>query len=301
MANIFNKKNIAGATTQNTFSQNSSSSTSSGKSWNTSHVSKATANGLKDAERPYSSQYEKALGSAVNAIQNRKNFEYDINKDALYQNAAKQYKLLGQQAMQETMANASALTGGYGSSYATTAGMQAYRAQLDKLSGMMPEYYQQARQNYDSDTNNLYNKANLFAGLESEAYQRWAAQRDYAYGKYNDEWQRNAVSHSQQTENSMQTQRNSNTQMTYSPQGSNLVLPTVEERYNAAHSYNNAKALMDVYGLSGSVSTYKDWKSIEGNKDKTYTDYQNYLSDSLGTIINAAYTKKQRKQSNNKK
>ncbi len=271
MANIFNKKNIAGATTQNTFSQNSSSSTSSGKSWNTSHVSKATVSGLKNAERPYGSQYEKALGSAVSAIQNRKNFEYDVNKDALYQNAAKQYKLLGQQAMQETMSNASALTGGYGSSYATTAGMQAYQAQLDKLSGMMPEFYQQARQNYDSDTNNLYNKANLFAGLESEAYQRWAAQRDYAYGKYNDEWQRNAVSHSQQSESSTQTQRNSNTNYTYDPNAGKPAKLTmnkedyINERTAGKWLYNNGLEdyVTEFNPKDGTgLATYKQWRDV---------------------------------------
>lgn len=288
MANIFNKKNIAGATTQNTFSQNSSSSSSSGKSWNTSHVSKATANGLKNAERPYSSQYEKALGSAVNAIQNRKNFEYDVNKDALYQNAAKQYKLLGQQAMQETMANASALTGGYGSSYAATAGMQAYQAQLDKLSGMMPEYYQQARQNYDSDTNNLYNKANLYAGLDSEAYQRWAAQRDYAYGKYNDEWQRNAVSHSQQTENSMQRQSSSNTNYTYDPNtGKPAKLTMDKEDYQTERTagrwlYNNGleNYVTEFNPEDGSgIATYEQWKdNVKGENEKaSRAGYKRYL------------------------
>ena len=124
---------------------------------------------MQNAERTYQSKYEKSLSGVLGQIENRKKFEYDVNKDALFQNAAKQYQLLGKQAMEDTTANAATLSGGYGNSYAATAGMQAYQAQLDKIAAMVPEYYQQARQNYDSETNELYNRANLFSGLESEA------------------------------------------------------------------------------------------------------------------------------------
>lgn len=286
--NIFGKKNITGATTQNSFSTNSSSSTSTGASWNTSRVSGRTIQDLRDAERKYRSQYAKPLSSALGAIENRKKFEYDVNKDALYQNAKKQYQLMGQQAMDETMANSTALSGGYGNSYATTAGMQAYQAQLDKLSGMMPEYYQQARENYDNETNNLYNKANLFAGLESEAYQRWAAERDYAYGKYNDEWQRNAVSHSKQTDTSTQTQSSSNTQTTYAPKTKKKLKMTSDDykRKGKARDwlYNNGLedyiTDFDTEDKTG-IATFNEWKKHVAEEDKTRAGYRRYLQEYL--------------------
>lgn len=290
--NIFGKKNITGATTQNSFSTNSSSSTSTGASWNTSRVSGRTIQDLRDAERKYRSQYAKPLSSALGTIENRKKFEYDVNKDALYQNAKKQYQLMGQQAMDETMANSTALSGGYGNSYATTAGMQAYQAQLDKLSGMMPEYYQQARENYDNETNNLYNKANLFAGLESEAYQRWAAERDYAYGKYNDEWQRNAVSHSKQTDTSTQTQSSSNTQTTYNANAGKKQVNKLQitpddyktERTARNWLYNNGlenyATDFDTEDKTG-IATFNEWKNHISKGNKNRQGYKRYIQDYL--------------------
>ena len=206
------------------------------------------------------------------------------------------------------MANAATLTGGYANSYATTAGQQAYNSYLQQLNDIVPQLYQQARSNYDNQTQNLYNKASLYQGLDSEAYQRWSNNRNYYMDKNNNEWNRNAVSHSKQTDTSSQSSRSgsssSNMQSTYANTGAgSLVLPTVEERYNAAHSYNNAKSLIDAYGLGGRVNTYKQWKKQQEdkeNKDRTYTDYQNYLSDALGEMIDNAYTKKARKKRSNK-
>ena len=266
MASILKKKYLTGVTTtnqnQSDWSNQRSTQNSNGTSWNTSNVSKKTINGLNKAERSYNSPYSKLLSGAVNDIQNRKDFEYDLNEDALYKQYADQYKALGNQAMQDTMANAATLTGGYANSYATTAGQQAYNSYLQQLNDIVPQLYQQARSNYDNQTQNLYNKASLYQGLDSEAYQRWSNNRNYYMDKYNNEWNRNAVSHSKQTDTSSQSSRSgsssSNMQSTYANTGAgSLVLPTVEERYNAAHSYNNAKSLIDAYGLGGRVNTYK--------------------------------------------
>ncbi|MBS5652504.1 MAG: hypothetical protein KHW49_02880 [Eubacterium sp.] len=312
MASILKKKYLTGVTTtnqnQSDWSNQRSTQNSNGTSWNTSNVSKKTINGLNKAERSYNSPYSKLLSGAVNDIQNRKDFEYDLNEDALYKQYADQYKALGNQAMQDTMANAATLTGGYANSYATTAGQQAYNSYLQQLNDIVPQLYQQARSNYDNQTQNLYNKASLYQGLDSEAYQRWSNNRNYYMDKYNNEWNRNAVSHSKQTDTSSQSSRSgsssSNMQSTYANTGAgSLVLPTVEERYNAAHSYNNAKSLIDAYGLGGRVNTYKQWKKQQEdkeNKDRTYTDYQNYLSDALGEMIDNVYTKKARKKRSNK-
>lgn len=325
MASILKNKNLTGITTtsqnQNDWSSQNSVQQSNGRSWNTSRVSRGTSQGLKRAERSYSSPYGKMLSGAVRDIQGRKDFEYDLNEDALYKQYAEQYKALGNQAMQDTMANAATLTGGYGNSYATTAGQQAYNSYLQQLNDIVPQLYQQARTNYDNETQNLYNKANLYQGLDSEAYQRWSNNRNYYLDKYNNEWNRNAVSHSSQTDSSSQSSRSgsssNNMQSTYvnpvysgysgysssgkgtKVSGSGLVLPTFDERYQAAHSYNSANTLKDVYGLDGKIMNYKKWKKQQG-ENNSYTDYQNYLSDTLGVMINNAYSKKARKKNSNK-
>lgn len=314
MANFLKNKYMSGATTSNqsqsSFSQSQSTQTQNGKSWTESSISKETQKALKKAEKPFSSIYTNLIKGTVNSINNRKPFEYDLNEDALYKQYAEQYKNLGNQAMQDTMANAATLTGGYGSSYATTAGQQAFNSYMEQLNDIVPNLYAQARSNYDSDTGRLYDQANLYAGLESNEWSKWSDNRNYISNKANNERNQNAVSHSTQTNTTTQTDRSSSnsssTQNTYvnpkytsgSTSGNSLVLPTYDERVDAAHSYNRAKSLMDTYGLSGYLSTYKEWKK---DNEGSYTDYQNYLSKSLEGIINTAYTQKQRKTSKNKK
>ena len=55
---------------------------------------------------------------ALQAYLNREDFQYDVNADALYQQYKDRYVELGKDAMEDTMGQAAALTGGYGSSYA---------------------------------------------------------------------------------------------------------------------------------------------------------------------------------------
>ena len=52
----------------------------------------------------------------------QKPFSYDPSADPLYHHYAAAYTRGGKQAMEDTLASAAALTGGYGSSYATRHG-----------------------------------------------------------------------------------------------------------------------------------------------------------------------------------
>lgn len=124
----------------------------------------------------FSSDWQSQLNQMVDQILNRPAFSYDLNADALYDQYREQYTRLGQQAMQDTMGQAAGLTGGYGSTYATGAGQQAYYDYLDRLNDMVPELYAQARASYDSDTQQLYNNATLLQNLYDQDYQRWRDQ-----------------------------------------------------------------------------------------------------------------------------
>ena len=59
---------------------------------------------------------------ALEQYLNREAFQYDLNADALYQQYQNRYQELGRNAMKDTMGQAAALTGGYGSSYAIKPG-----------------------------------------------------------------------------------------------------------------------------------------------------------------------------------
>ena len=61
----------------------------------------------------YQSRWDDELTSLYDQIRNRKKFSYDMGTDPLYQQYREQYQRLGRLAMQDTMGQAAALTGGY--------------------------------------------------------------------------------------------------------------------------------------------------------------------------------------------
>ena len=145
------------------------------------------------------------LDDVLNQYLNREKFSYNFNEDALYQQYKDKYIQQGKMAMQDTMGQAAALTGGYGNSYAATAGNQAYNASLENLNDIIPELYQLAYDRYNQEGQDILNKYSLLSddrateyGMWSDKYNRLAADRDYYgndyynergfdYGKYSDD------------------------------------------------------------------------------------------------------------------
>lgn len=107
--------------------------------------------------------YVEQLNALYDQIMNRKPFQYDLNGDLLYRQMADQYTQLGQQAMRDTIGQASALTGGYGNSYATTAGNQAYQQYLTQLNNNIPDFYDRALQAWQLQGDELLNQYQLAA------------------------------------------------------------------------------------------------------------------------------------------
>lgn len=142
----------------------------------------------------YTGKYDNLINDNINNILNRKQFSYDANKDALYNQYKDMYTRNGQTAMQDTMGNAALLTGGYGNSYATTAGQQAYNSYMQQLNDKIPELEQRAYERYRDETNDLYNQNNLLTNLDSTDYSRYRDKisdylndRDFYYNAYNNE------------------------------------------------------------------------------------------------------------------
>lgn len=121
----------------------------------------------------YRSQYQDQMSSLLTQLQNRPNFRYDADGDALYRQYKDRYIHNGQRAMQDTMGQAAALTGGYGSSYAQNVGQQVYNEYMMGLNDVIPELYQLARDKYDRETANLQDRYAMYANLEAQDYSRW--------------------------------------------------------------------------------------------------------------------------------
>lgn len=100
-------------------------------------------------------------------------FSYDFNADALYQQYKDQYMKQGKMAMQDAMGQASALTGGYGNSYAATAGNQAYQASLENLNNVIPELYQMAYNMHQDKGQNMLNQLALLDSDRTFKYGAW--------------------------------------------------------------------------------------------------------------------------------
>lgn len=104
------------------------------------------------------------------AIRNRAAFAYDPNGDAMYRRYKDSYLTQGKRAMEDTIGQAAAMTGGYGSSYAQVAGQQAYQEYLQELNDVLPQLQELAYEKYSDETDRL-----------REEYDRLASERDAAF------------------------------------------------------------------------------------------------------------------------
>jgi hypothetical protein len=141
----------------------------------------------------YKSSYEDTIAALTDKIMNREKFTYDLNGDALYQQYKDQFINQGKLAMQDTMGQAAAMTGGYGNSYAQSVGQQTYQGYLQQLNDKVPELYQLALNQYNQEGEDMYNQYGLLTDRESTEYDRyrddvadWNADRSFAYGEYRD-------------------------------------------------------------------------------------------------------------------
>lgn len=125
---------------------------------------------------------------ALQAYLNQEDFQYDLNGDALYRQYKDRYMEMGKAAMQDTMGQAAALTGGYGSSYAQSVGQQAYNSYLQQLGDVVPELYQLAYDRYRDKGDRLYKSYQSWAQLEQQAAQeeQWAMEYALAERKRQD-------------------------------------------------------------------------------------------------------------------
>lgn len=134
----------------------------------------------------FESKYEGQISDILDNILNRPKFSYtaeDMTNDDLYKMYRDQYLRQGNLAMRDTMGNAAALTGGYGSTYASAAGQQAYDNYVSMLNDKALDFYDRAYQRYNDEGQNLYNQMNVVTGLDNTDYQR---HRDTVSDYYND-------------------------------------------------------------------------------------------------------------------
>lgn len=129
----------------------------------------------------YQSSWQAQIDSVLNGILNRERFSYNQDADPMYQQYRNSYVTQGRNAMRDTMGQAAALTGGYGSSYAQAAGQQAYQNHLQQLaSTVQPQLYNMALNAYNAENEAANNRLAALQQQENAAYGRWSDAYDRA-------------------------------------------------------------------------------------------------------------------------
>lgn len=133
---------------------------------------------LDELEKPGEFQYgnQQLFDEVFDKIMNGEEFSYDLNGDALYQQYKDQYVNQGKLAMQDAIGQASAMTGGYGNSYAQSVGQQTYQGYLQQLNDKIPELYKLALDKYNMDRQDL-----------KDQYSMLSSDRNYQYGMHRDD------------------------------------------------------------------------------------------------------------------
>ena len=121
----------------------------------------------------YTSGFEARLQELYDQIAGREAFSYGPEEDEMYKRYARLYAAQGAAAMEDTMGQAAALTGGSGSSYAQAGGQQAYDRYLGELAALVPELRQAALAEYTQEGKALTDRYGLLRQQESAAYDRW--------------------------------------------------------------------------------------------------------------------------------
>lgn len=137
--------------------------------------------------------YSDQVRDMMSRIQNRDKFSYDVDSDPLFQQALASAMSSGKSAMQDTMGQAAALTGGYGSTYATSAANQAYNSFIEDAYNNFPQYYQTAMEAYQMEGDEMYRQLDMLNAADETEYGRMLNAYDvtsqYRNQMYNEAYQ----------------------------------------------------------------------------------------------------------------
>lgn len=208
--------------------------------------------------------YTDRINEMMDKIQNRDEFEYDVDNDQLFQQALASAMKSGQTAMQDTIGQASSLTGGYGSTYATSAGNQAYNAFIEDAYNNLPEYYQMAMEAYQMEGQEMYNQLAMLNEADANEYMRMYNSWDANFKNAQNIW--------------------------------NQDFSTWEAGVNQA--YNSANLQLNEYGqrVENAFNLYQaNWNAYESMYAKEYASWQDMVTQAqqAATLLNDNYWKDQ--------
>ena len=155
----------------------------------------ASSGSFSYAQAPtYVSKYQDQINALTARLMGAAPFSYDPDSDPTYQQYKESYTRSGERAMQDTLGQIAARTGGLASSYAASASQQAYDNYMAALADKVPELKQLAYSMYLDEQSALRSNLNTLLSLEQSEYAKYLdalsqynADRNFAYGQFTDE------------------------------------------------------------------------------------------------------------------
>ena len=210
----------------------------------------------------YTPQYDDEINSLLGKLLDREKFSYDASTDPLYQQYKTLYTQQGKTAMQDTMGQAAALTGGYGSSYSQAVGQQQYDAYLQKLNEIVPDLYSQAYQMYRDEEDALLGQYQIYLNRDAQDYER----------------HKNYLSEYQNAQNAVADQVTAILQMGGTPSNSLIARSGLSDEYvDALRNYYQQQAAAQTAARSGG-------RSGGGGSSRTYPSDKDYKVNKDGSI-----------------
>lgn len=216
---------------------------------------------VKGEKPQYQTAYAPQIQQLYDKVMNRGEFKYDVNSDPVYQQLRGEWQNAGRMAMEDTIAQATGLSGGYGNSFAQAAGQQQYNQHMQQMGAMIPQLRNQAYQEYANEGEMLQNQlltAQQMDALEYEKFRNEVGdlwnQQQFNYNKEQD-----LKNYEMAMQQMTMAQRESAFQQAMAMMQAGLN-PGAEMLMQAGISEEDAKAYlnrMKGYGSGGGSSTKK--------------------------------------------
>lgn len=133
----------------------------------------------QDVYKAYEDKYGGKIEGALDSILNREAWSYDPDKDAAYQAYKEMYAREGNRALQDAVGGMSSMTGGYTSSAAATAGLQAQNYYMQQMNDRIPELMANDYTRYMGEQQLRQQALNSLLNVSNDEYNKqYQANRD---------------------------------------------------------------------------------------------------------------------------
>lgn len=223
--------------------------------------------------------YTDKINSLMAEYENRDKFSYDMATDPMFQQMLASSMNSGRMAMEDTIGQAAALTGGYGNTYGTRAGNAAYNQYISEAYGNLPEYYELALQAYNAEGDQMMRELAMLQDADNREYGRLVDAYNANLGAANDLYNQE---YSQYVDKLNQTNyENERAYKAYIDQ-LNQANYESERAYNAAQdekawAFKEAEAQRDQANIDKEYEYRKEQDKLDRDEREDEIEYQREL------------------------